>query len=110
MAYAERAHYIDQMTDGCAEVVQLMLAVMRDADQDVKVRLHAAEWLSDHSSAGRAALQAEIEVAEAPSTLDLSGLSMEELLAWRALAAKAARPALIEVAPVAEIGPVSPDA
>lgn len=99
-AAAERAEYLHRKTDGGAEVWDFYLAMMRDPDLEMAERERAARWIDEHSVAGKAATNIDVNVNDDSETdFDLSGLSLEELRAYEGLLAKAAAaPRLSEAA------------
>lgn len=91
LANAERADYLDRKTDMGAEVWDFFINLARDTSADIKDRIRANEWISEHSSAGKAPSNIDVNVSDdRENDFDLSGLSLDEVRAMEALLAKAA--------------------
>jgi hypothetical protein len=89
-AAAERAAYLDRKTDGGAEGWDFFLNLARDPTADVKDRIRANEWISEHSTAGKLAQNVDVSVTDdREPEIDLSHLTLDEVRQYEALLAKA---------------------
>lgn len=89
-ARAERAAYVDFLTDNGAFVADKMRKI---ADDDVHPgQILALKWLAEHTTAGKVPDAVEVDVTHREaSQLDLESLSLDQLTEWRKLLQVATR-------------------